>query len=393
MSNTTYKFKPFIFVKRGPNVSNKCRAPYARSGHRVVCDEKNLYSFGGYNPALSNDTYLIEDSVWQENRPLFKELWKYNFASRIWTRLSCSGSIPNELASSAVLLKGGTMIIYGGTGYPFGAQCSNQLHVCNFREDYKIQPVKAEGSFPPQQYGQALILDGSYLYTVGGTTGFDYTADVHRLDLRTGIWEEIYICTGKVYGEPKGRYRHELAFDGTKIYLLGGGTADLEIPAFNLSTGLWENLVTRCDPDAPPVGVPAPRRCHGCVQMPGNGHQQTSVFICGGYDGEEIFRDVWRLELQTLQWTRMLKSSFPRAVYFHSVAITPAGCMYSFGGITESQNNTKRTADVYRAWMCIPKLAEICWEAILHYNPNLYQLPKDKLLNYGLPSEYVNRID
>jgi hypothetical protein len=69
-------------------------------------------------------------------------------------------------------------------------------------------------------------LDGLCLYTVGGTTGFDYTADIHRLDLRTGIWEEVYICKGRTWKEPQGRYRHELAFDGTRIYLLGGGTAE-----------------------------------------------------------------------------------------------------------------------------------------------------------------------
>jgi hypothetical protein len=86
--------------------------------------------------------------------------------------------------------------------------------------------VSVKGSCPPKQYGQALVLDGLYLYTVGGTTGFDYTADIHRLNLRTGIWEEVYICKGSKWREPKGRYRHELAFDGTRIYLLGGGTAE-----------------------------------------------------------------------------------------------------------------------------------------------------------------------
>lgn len=165
-----------------------------------------------------------------------------------------------------------------------------------------------------------------------------------------------------------------------------------EIPAFNLVTGSWESLVTRSDPDAPAPGFPTSRRCHGCVQVPGSGQQEMAVYICGGYNGSEMFHDVWRLELQSLQWTQMVKCCLPRAVYFHSVAVTPAGCMYSFGGITE-ENNGNRTADVNCAWMCIPKLTEICWEAVLHYNPNLHLLPKDQLLHRGLPLEYVNRID
>jgi len=35
----------------------------------------------------------------------------------------------------------------------------------------------------------------------------------------------VYICTGKDECEPYGRYRHELAFDGKMIYVLGGGTS------------------------------------------------------------------------------------------------------------------------------------------------------------------------
>jgi hypothetical protein len=127
--------------------------------------------------------------------------------------------------------------------------------------------------------------------------------------------------------------------------------------------------------------------------MSGSGQQETTVYICGGYNGIEIFNDVWRLELQSLRWTRMVKCSLPCAVYFHSVAITPAGCMYSFGGVTGGQHNAKRTADVNCAWMCIPRLTEMCWEAILFYNPNLHLLPKDELLASGLPLQYVNRID
>lgn len=233
MSNTrptnyyTYVFRPFVFVKCDPKVvGDRFHVPKARSGHRIVCDDKNLYSFGGYNPFIYNDPDIRNDLVWLQNRPLFKELWKYNFASKIWQRLSCNGTIPNELASSAVILKGATMMIYGGTGYPFGTTCSNQLHICNLREDYKMKLVNVKSSCPPKQYGQALVLDGLCLYTVGGTTGFDYTADIHRLDLRTGIWEEVYICKGRTWKEPQGRYRHELAFDGTRIYLLGGGTAE-----------------------------------------------------------------------------------------------------------------------------------------------------------------------
>lgn len=40
--------------------------------------------------------------------------------------------------------------------------------------------VKTDGQEPLPQYGQALVYHHGYLYTIGGTTGFAYTCDIHR---------------------------------------------------------------------------------------------------------------------------------------------------------------------------------------------------------------------
>lgn len=84
--------------------------------------------------------------------------------------------------------------------------------------------IPASGDSPMPQYGQAVVCHGPYLYTVGGTTGLEYTCDIHRFDMRSQMWESVYICSGGDQCEPRGRYRHELAFDGRIFYVLGGGT-------------------------------------------------------------------------------------------------------------------------------------------------------------------------
>lgn len=58
------------------------------------------------------------------------------------------------------------------------------------------------------------------------------------------VWEAVYICTGKGDYEPAGRYRHEVAFDGKNIYILGGGTSRevydfYEIPVFSIEKCEW----------------------------------------------------------------------------------------------------------------------------------------------------------
>ncbi|CAK9810168.1 Kelch domain-containing protein 10 homolog [Anthophora plagiata] len=388
-----YTFKPFVFTK---NEAQSEKRPKARSGHRIVCDRKNLYSYGGFNPCiLDNDPDMINDRVWRSSKPLFKEIWKFNLVTQQWKLLPGQDNMPNELASNAVILRGNDLMVHGGTGVPFGHTCSNHLYVCNVNNG-KMYKVPAKGDLPEPLYGQALIYHELYLYTVGGTTGYEYTCDIYRFDLRTHVWETVYICSGKDQSEPAGRYRHELAFDGKLIYVLGGGTAldafgFTEIPAFDLETKKWIILNTFGDNND--NTFPEPRRCHGSVQYTDDKTGITSVVISGGYNGDHhIFADVWRLDLNHLQWTCLRKCILPRPVYFHSAALTPEGCMYTFGGIIKENNKIVRTAAVHCVWLIIPKLSEICWQALIYYYPDIAHRSQDELLNMGIPLKFVQRI-
>lgn len=109
-----------------------------------------------------------------------------------------------------------------------------------------------------------------------------------------------------------------------------------EIPTFDLKTNNWKLLNTHGD--CYDNTVPAPRRCHGSVQYTDEKTGATMVVISGGYNGDRVFSDMWRLNLSTLQWIRLRKCVLPRPVYFHSAALTPEGCMYIFGGVIKKNN-------------------------------------------------------
>ena len=145
-------------------------------GHRICCDDKNLYSFGGYNYRESDGTHS-----------LYKEIFKYNFVRKSWTLLNEDEDVeddcPEELASSAMAMHGKTLMIFGGTSYPFGIQCSNKVYLCNTNEPMKISKfLTANEPFenPPAQYGMSIAYNQNHLYTVGGTEGYHYSADIHR---------------------------------------------------------------------------------------------------------------------------------------------------------------------------------------------------------------------
>lgn len=146
------------------------------AGHRICCDSSNLYVFGGYN--------FMEDS---DDHNLYKEILCFNFTSKKWSLInddSMDDECPDELASSSMLMYGKTLVVFGGTSYPFGMQCSNKITLISVNEDsYGMKELKAlnEDRFtPPGQYGMSIACRDNYFYTVGGTQGFDYTADIYR---------------------------------------------------------------------------------------------------------------------------------------------------------------------------------------------------------------------
>lgn len=146
------------------------------------------------------------------------------------------------------------------------------------------------------------------------------------------------------------------------------------------------------------------------------------VFICGGYNGEQILSDLWKINLQTFQWTK-LPAVMPEPAYFHCAAVTPvskssfthictfnrfpqkvkkvlysvtvsvpqAGCMYVHGGVVNMSGN-RRTGSLYKVWLVVPSLLELTWEKLLKSFPHLAQLSTLQLLSLGLTHSLIQRL-
>lgn len=159
---------------------------------------------------------------------------------------------------------------------------------------------------------------------------------------------------------------------------------------FDLDTKTWSILMAKADDSSTQPLAPLPRKCHSAVQIDTpNGAQ---VFVAGGSDGQSVFDDIWRLNVSDLQWTLMKTAQLPNPLYFHSSAVTSYGCMFIFGGIEPKQDATSRNNILYKVWLCIPKLSEICFDALMHFHPNLEQIDKTSLLNLGIPKHLVQRV-
>lgn len=156
---------------------------------------------------------------------------------------------------------------------------------------------------------------------------------------------------------------------------------------YDIKTKKWDLLTAKPDNSDKDPLLPLPRKCHSAVQVDGN-----QVFVAGGSDGQSVFDDVWRLDLSDLQWTLMKKTVLPHPLYFHSGTVTSSGCMYLFGGIEPREESACRNNILYKVWLCIPKLSEICWDAIMHFDPELDTYDRSTLLHNGIPVHFVDRL-
>lgn len=143
--------------------------PKPRSGQRTVTDSDGMvYCFGGFNPDdnLSRDPVLRNDPVWLRSRPLFQDLWQFNPYTRRWKKLPTSDQMPAEVASHCAILVGNElMVVYGGSGVPFGHRSSNQIHTCNLKTGKwsHMHVDVAASQMPLEQYGQALTIGKSHI--------------------------------------------------------------------------------------------------------------------------------------------------------------------------------------------------------------------------------------
>ena len=279
--------------------------PDPRSGHRCAADDGNIYVFGGYSPHFADN--------------LFRELWRFNIATKTWHFLETTGPFPNEVASSCVVLHRGNLIVFGGSGVPFGLCNSKKLHICYLKKRHWFdlserysEKAESDGEdiSPIAGYGQSMVLScDKDLYVFGGTTGLEFNSYLYRYSLLKHTWDYV-----RCENPPIPRYRHESVCDHERFYVIGGGMTSRDpeeffqldkIQSFCFGSKRWNDHV--CYP-CKTHGFPKRRRCHGCVIF------NSIVYICGGYDGVNIFDDIWSLNLSTFQWKKLpqvfMKSKF-----------------------------------------------------------------------------------
>ena len=272
--------------------------PMARSGHRCVTDGIFLYSFGGFNP----------NSV---SKLFYQNIWCFHLSTRRWYDIRTAsygfGLEPTCVASSVMILHKGQLIVFGGSGFPFGTVTSNKIFECDPKKQRWINlNVTSESDKPMPGYGQGFVMGpDKCLYIFGGTKGHVYNNNLHKFDFASRTWEMI-----SCERAPSARYRHEIIGINGGFVVIGGygvsGAFPLDkLPVYNYATHSWKEV--QCEPDQD-NGFPKPRRAHSCVLF------EDNVYVCGGFEkddsSDKIFDDIWKLNIRMFSWSKIPQVNF-----------------------------------------------------------------------------------
>ncbi|CAI6358923.1 unnamed protein product [Macrosiphum euphorbiae] len=407
MSNnsiSTYKFKPFEFTVLKENLEPPQRS-LVRPVRRVVGNDA-IFLFSEFKDRTN-------DAPGQRMSSPMHQIWKYSLDLGEWKVINCK-NFPQELVTSCnrATLSGNIIIMYRSIGVTSGGIWSNRMYLGNLANEYKgngmiFVNIKECGDFLLPVYILGVVMDGQYIYSIGNTYGNKNEMDVHRFDLSTKKWELLYKSVReRIVLEP--RYQHEVVFYKSKIYIFagkGGGNHPAvalnifydfsKIHMFDVDTKQWQLLSAKPDHRVPEPGYPIDRCFLACVQCP---EKANLVYICGGLDYYLPLKDFWRIDFDTLQWEKLTQWIMPRPVYLHSTAISPSGRMYCYGGIVSEnyidyRNRSRSTNTLSSGWIKIPKLKDICWEAMIYYfKEQMFKSTDECLKKIGIPQEYYERI-
>ncbi|XP_022179263.1 kelch domain-containing protein 10-like [Myzus persicae] len=392
MTSLEYRFKHLVFDIYPKNPPEWHR-PLCVIDQGIACNDDYLFKYNRYRKHKS-EVLAVE------------ALKKYNFIADRWETIKCM-NLPTYFNLTRILMSGNLIIVHGGKNFEYINEYTFRLFIGNLSKKNHFNCVQFEEIYSADgipiitEYGQPVHIEGKFVYFLNGTSEYQNEMDVYRLDLCTKKWQLLCQACGQ-HPRTDESLRREVAYYDDHLYTFGGVHVMIQhknmfldtfekIQVFDISTNKWQYFKTL--PDIKNLSSPYPaNRCYygwaQCVTQP------EYVYMSGGSDNLNFFSDIWRLNLNTLQWCNLMPCKLPKSMFLHSSTVVPSGRIYFHNGIVSTDSiNVHQKDDILCAWVKIPKLIDICWDAMLYYFKNqLFKLSIEDLENLGLPSEYYERI-
>jgi len=271
-SNRVNDFYKFNFkASRWSQIAVTGASPSARDRHVVVCHSDRIFIFAGYDG---------------NNR--VNDFWQYDTEHEVWSVVDAAlGNPPTPRHSHSGVEYDGSMYIFAG----YDGNYRSDFHRYNFSQrKWSIVPVK--GSVPKARYRTSAVAWKNKMLVVGGHDGAKHLNDFYQFNFESLEWS-LVDTSGQV-PPPSPRDWHSAVICGDSMYLFGGstGSARNDLYSFNFETEQWHE-VRPTSGSAQKANVPCPRFCHTSDMY------NNSLFVFGGYDGQQRLNDFWQFKLAT----------------------------------------------------------------------------------------------
>ncbi|XP_057318037.1 kelch domain-containing protein 10 homolog [Microplitis mediator] len=378
-----FKFKPFLLKKNPVAGSEK---PSAR---RLILNTNN-------NNTITFYTYYAVQYV-----------WSYNLSSRQYKLLEAIKYDDNRLPLNnnkmiGITSENNNLIICWMSGHlrssPFV-----YLHTWNLitNHAYTVVTNNSDVILKYGAYPRNLIRHGDYYYTISADECYNkgFIFGVYRLHIASNSWECVYDLNElDSDSSPLTKVPKTLICDGKMIYCLVFTESDESLPlckisGFNLVDSKWYILDTIGDDSAGNSCYPIQRNNFDVTQYKDPDTGDTYGILSGGTNYTDAFSDIWKINLKTLTWTCLGKFGLvlPHPIDFHSTTVTAAGRLVLCGGdYSFAKQNWRNNPTIYSAWLRVPKLTDICWDAVLHYCPDLPLKSEEEITSYGIPIKFFH---
>ncbi|KAJ1825177.1 hypothetical protein GGH91_000831 [Coemansia sp. RSA 2671] len=296
-----------------------CRPPKMRSQTLTVIGSQ-VFVFGGWNNTVCyNDVYVLdtETMFWSkmhtsgdevppcrahtatavgsrlfvfgggDGTQYFADLYVLDTKSYVWTKARPAGVAPSPRRTHTCFHYNGYVYLFGGGD---GHKALNDLWRVRAEPTaqgtFEWEEVETKGGRPfPRGYHTSTLV-GNQVVVFGGSDGQECFGDTSLLNLDSMEWSHVSI------DPPLTRLAHSATLVGMYLFVIcghDGADYSSQVLMLKLDTLRWETRTIY-------GSAPIPRGYHACALHDGR------LFLHGGYNGQEVFDDMYVLELSSYSY-------------------------------------------------------------------------------------------
>ncbi|KAG8596014.1 hypothetical protein GDO81_001708 [Engystomops pustulosus] len=279
-------------------------------------------------------------------------------ASGHWVQSNVLGDAPRPRFGHALAVAGNIAFIYGGctTNNILDEEpvYFNDFYMLSVTSnDLTWELIPQTGHIPTPREGHDIFVVKKKIFLFGGHDNkgaVECLPGIYSFDLGTLKWEKL-----KTTGAAPQTLSHSVATVGENVFVFGGiyhGRAVDDLHMFNTVSATWVPIKTSGT-------LPTARLGHIFAPV---GQQ---IYMFGGCSADGVYyNDVYLLDTATLSWQCCeIKGESPAGRKFHSFTAHHDKDIYLFGGIIETENETKMLkSDVIKL-----SLAKMKWKMPLYF--------------------------